>query len=141
MNIVQIGRRVAALVGVLSALALGQAGAAELKVFTSTALKAVLEELGPQFEKATGTKLVFTIGPAAVMKAQIDQGADFDVAIVTPPLLEGLAKAGKVDATTDGAAPSPRRRLLRWNRPAFSPSSDFTWEEGQSCFKTSSMER
>jgi hypothetical protein len=44
-------------------------------------------------------------------------------------------------ATTDGAAPSPRRRLLRWNRLAFTPSSDFTWGEGQSCFKTSSMER
>ena len=118
MNIVQIGRRVAALVGVLSALALGQAGAAELKVFTSTALKAVLEELGPQFEKATGTKLVFTIGPAAVMKAQIDQGADFDVAIVTPPLLEGLAKAGKVDAATRAViARSPMSVSVRAGGP------------------------
>src|SRR5262249_39745580 len=44
--------------------------------------------------------LVLTIGPAAVMKSKIDDGAVFDVAIVTPPLLEALAGAGKIDRTT-----------------------------------------
>jgi len=92
-------RACAALVGLLL-LPLGAAQAADIKVLSSTALRAVLDELGPQFEKATGNKLVFTIGPAAVMKAQIDQGAEFDVAIVTPPLLEALAASGKVDPGT-----------------------------------------
>jgi len=55
-------------------------------------LKAVLDELGPQFEKATGNKLVFTIGPAAAMKSQIESRRRFDVAIVTPPLLDALAR-------------------------------------------------
>ena len=45
-------------------------------------------------------KLVLTIGPAAAMKAKIDAGAAFDVAIVTPPLLEALAGAGKIDRAT-----------------------------------------
>jgi molybdate transport system substrate-binding protein len=34
------------------------------------------------------------------MKSKIDEGAAFDVAIVTPPLLEALATAGKVDPAT-----------------------------------------
>ncbi len=95
-----IRRGIAALAGLILAFAAAQAQAADLKVFSSTALKAVLDELGPQFEKATGNKLVFTIGPAAAMKSQIDAGAAFDVAIVTPPLLDALAAAGKVDSTT-----------------------------------------
>jgi molybdate transport system substrate-binding protein len=95
-----IRRGIAALAGLMLAFAAAQAQAADIKVFSSTALKAVLDELGPQFEKATGNKLVFTIGPAAAMKSQIDQGAAFDVAIVTPPLLDALAVAGKVDPTT-----------------------------------------
>ena len=90
---------VAALVGLSLAAAL-PARADDIAVFSSTALKAVLRELGPQFEKATGNRLVLTIGPAAVMKSKIDAGAAFDVAIVTPPLLEALAGAGKVERAT-----------------------------------------
>jgi molybdate transport system substrate-binding protein len=62
-------------------------------------LKTALEELGPQFEKATGNKVAFTIGPAAVLKKQIDQGAVFDVVILTTPLTDSLAGEGKVDTT------------------------------------------
>ena len=36
------------------------AHAAEMKVLASTAVKSALEEMGPQFEKATGDKLAFT---------------------------------------------------------------------------------
>lgn len=95
-----IHRGIAALVGLILAFAAAQARAADIKVFSSTALKAVLDQLGPQFEKATGNKLAYTIGPAAALKSQIDQGAAFDVAIVTPPLLDALAAAGKVDPAT-----------------------------------------
>jgi molybdate transport system substrate-binding protein len=111
-----IGRGFAALVGLL--LASAHAQAADIVVFSSTALKAVLAELGPQFEKATGNKLVLTIGPAAAMKAQLDQGAAFDVAILTPPLLDGLAVAGKVDpATRTMIARSPMGVSVRAGAP------------------------
>jgi len=96
----RISRGIAALAGLLLPLVATQAQSADINVFSSTALRAVLMELGPQFEQATGNKLVFTIGPAATMKAQIDQGAAFDVAIVTPALMDGLATSGKVDPTT-----------------------------------------
>jgi molybdate transport system substrate-binding protein len=95
-----IHRAIAALVAIALPLFAAQAHAAELKVLSSTALKTVFEELGPQFEKATENKLVFTFAPAAVLKGQIEKGAAFDVAALTVPLTDDLAKQGKiVDAT------------------------------------------
>ena len=59
------------MIGIVLPLLAAGAQAAELKVYASTAVKAVLEELGPQFEKATGDKLVFTFGlSAAIFKSQ-----------------------------------------------------------------------
>jgi molybdate transport system substrate-binding protein len=76
------------------------AQSAELKVSASTAVKSVLEQLGPQFEKTSGNTLTFSFGPAATLKEKIDQGAAFDVAILTAPLTDALVKAGKVDAAS-----------------------------------------
>jgi molybdate transport system substrate-binding protein len=73
------------------------AQAAELKVFCSTALKTVLEEIGPQFEKSTENKLVVTVAPTAGLRAQIDQGAAFDIVLLTASATDDLAKAGKID--------------------------------------------
>lgn len=92
-----IHRTVAALFGLMLPFLAAPAQAADIKVLSSTALKAVLDELGPQFEKATGNKLSLSIAPAAVLKSQIDQGAAFDVAILVPPLTDALAAAGKID--------------------------------------------
>lgn len=88
---------VLAAVGFLLPFLSSHSQAADVKVYASTSFKAVLDELGPQFEKATENRLVFTIGPAATLKTQIDQGADFDVAILTLPLMDTLAGAGKFD--------------------------------------------
>lgn len=76
------------------------AQAAEIKVLSSNGVKAVLEELGPQFEKATQHKLVFHFAPAADLKARIEKGEPFDVTILTTPLIDDLAKQGKVSAET-----------------------------------------
>ena len=76
------------------------AHAAELKVFASTAIRTAATELGAQFEKATENKLVYTVDAAAVLKTQIDQGATFDLTIITAPLIDALATAGKVDPAT-----------------------------------------
>ena len=90
----------------LAALAVGpllfavRAHAAELKVSASTAVKSVLEQLGPQFENTNSSKLIFSFGPAATLKEKIDQGEAFDVAILTAPLTDALVKDGKVDAAT-----------------------------------------
>jgi molybdate transport system substrate-binding protein len=94
-------RAIAAAVGFLALPLLAvNAQAAELKVLSSTSLKTILEELGPQFEKATENKVTFAFDPAAVVKTQIDQGVEFDVAILTVPLSDALVTAGKIDGAS-----------------------------------------
>lgn len=90
-------RIAAAIAAIVLPMLAANAQAAELRVYASTATKAALEQLGPQFETATGNKLVFTFGPAAKMKKEIEQGAAFDVAILTPALTDALAASGKID--------------------------------------------
>src|ERR1700704_3970966 len=70
---------------------------AEIKIISSVGMRAVLEELQPQFEGTTQHKLIITFGTAAPLKRQVDEGAAFDVTILTPPMLEDLAKSGKVE--------------------------------------------
>jgi molybdate transport system substrate-binding protein len=92
--------RTVAIAAVALPLFVIQSQAAELKVFATMSVKSLVEELGPQFEKSTENKLNFTIGGSADLKAQIDQGAAFDVAILTVPLINALADAGKIDGAT-----------------------------------------
>lgn len=87
--------------GVGVAIVLGEvraADAAEIKVLCSNGFKAVLEELAPQFERATKHKVVVTYGLAAVLRQQIEAGETFDLAILTPAAIDDLIKAGKVAA-------------------------------------------
>jgi molybdate transport system substrate-binding protein len=78
--------------------ALNAAQAAELKVLTSTALKAAMEELGPQFERASEYKLAIKYGPSASLKQQIEAGETFDLALITPASIDDLIKQGRIDA-------------------------------------------
>ena len=71
--------------------------AAEIKIISSVGMRAVLEELQPQFERTTQHKLIITFGTAAPLKRQVDEGAAFDITILTQPMLEDLAKSGKVE--------------------------------------------
>lgn len=76
------------------------AGAAEIRVLCSVALKAVGEELFPQFAKATNHKVVAEYALAATQKQKAEAGEPFDVIIVTPAMLDDLVKEGKVAADT-----------------------------------------
>ena len=70
----------------------------EIKVLSSVGIKAVIDELAPQFEKATKHKVTTVFGLAGAHKTSIDGGAPFDVAILTPPLLDDLIAKGLVAA-------------------------------------------
>lgn len=72
----------------------------EIKVVSSPPLLSVLQALGPQFEKAAGLKLLTRIEAVANLKRQIDAGDGFDVAILTPELIDALIKNGKIVAAT-----------------------------------------
>jgi molybdate transport system substrate-binding protein len=76
------------------------ADAAEIKIFSSGALNGLMADLAPQFERATGHKLAFQFGAAAVLKQRIDAGETPDVAILTPALIDDLAKQGKIVSGT-----------------------------------------
>jgi molybdate transport system substrate-binding protein len=76
------------------------AGAAEIKVLSSNALKTVFEALGPQFEKANGHKIVFKFDAAAPLKVEIEKGEAFDLALLTTAGVDDLIKQGKLVAAT-----------------------------------------
>ena len=72
------------------------AGAAEIKVISSVGVKTALEDLKPQFERATGHKLNITYGTSVPLKRQVDGGETFDVIILSPALIGDLVKSGKI---------------------------------------------
>jgi molybdate transport system substrate-binding protein len=90
--------------GVALALALltlstwGGAEAAEIQVLSTVGMQPATAELFPQFERASGHKLVVTYGLAAVLKQNFADGRAADVLILTSPLVEDLVKQGKVAA-------------------------------------------
>lgn len=61
----------------------GAARAADVRVLCSSAMRGVYNELAPQFERATGHKLItqFDLPPALIKK--IDAGEPFDVVILS----------------------------------------------------------
>ena len=71
------------------------AHADEVKVFSSVAMRAVLEELAPRFERETQHHIVATFGLAAQLKARIESGEAYDVAILTPAQIDDLVAKGK----------------------------------------------
>src|SRR5437867_12677730 len=74
--------------------------AAEIRLLCSNGLREVMEVLAPQFERASGHKLVISFGLAAAFKRQIDTGEAFDLTVLTPPLIDDLIKQGRVVADT-----------------------------------------
>jgi molybdate transport system substrate-binding protein len=74
--------------------------AAEIKLICSNGYHAVIDVLGPQYEKATGHKLVVSYGLAAALQKDIEGGAPFDITILAPPQIDALVKQGKIAADT-----------------------------------------
>src|SRR5262245_36153214 len=68
----------------------------EIKVVSSVGIKTVVEALAPQFEKATKHKVTTVFDLSANVKKKIDSGEAFDVAILTPPLIDDLVAKGTV---------------------------------------------
>jgi molybdate transport system substrate-binding protein len=70
--------------------------ASEIKVLSTTAMKTSLDELAPDFERATGNKLVFSFGPSARIAKMVADGEAHDVAIVTDRGHDDLTRQGKL---------------------------------------------
>ena len=85
--------------GLTVVLAQARPGAAEeITVLCSNGLKAVIEDLVPKFERETKHKVVVKYGLAALLTQRIEGGEAFDVAFVTPAMMDGLIAKGKIAA-------------------------------------------
>ncbi len=94
-----MGLKVAAVAGCLSAvLAASAVNAAEISVLSSTAMREVLEELVPAFERASGHKVTINFQSGVNVSAKVREGAMADLVITAGPALDELAKEGKVVA-------------------------------------------
>ena len=74
--------------------------AAEISVLCSNGFKAVMEELVPQFERASGHSVVVRYGVSTLLKREIDAGQAFDIAVLTPQLIDDLVRQGTIAADT-----------------------------------------
>jgi molybdate transport system substrate-binding protein len=72
------------------------AEAAEIKVLASVALTSALDELAPQFERATGNKLTLGYSLIADIRKRIAAGETADVVILSRPAMEDLGKQDKI---------------------------------------------
>jgi molybdate transport system substrate-binding protein len=77
--------------GVLAA----EASAAELKVLSAGAMRAVLQELAPAFETASGHKLKIEYATAGVVE-KVAADDEIDVAILTKPRIDKLVREAKI---------------------------------------------
>jgi molybdate transport system substrate-binding protein len=90
--------------GIAAALSLsGAAGAAEVRVMISGGLTAAYQALVPEFEKATGNKVLTAYGPsmgttANAIPVRLERGEPADVLIMVGYALNDLVKNGKVIA-------------------------------------------
>jgi molybdate transport system substrate-binding protein len=100
MTLLLFARRIAPVVagGLLLSLSTvihGHANAAEIKVLTSVALTAALNELAPKFEQATGNKLNIGYSLIADIRKRILEGETADVIILSRPVMDELQKQDK----------------------------------------------
>jgi molybdate transport system substrate-binding protein len=78
----------------------GMAGASEIKVLSGGAMKSLMLEVVPLFERATGSKVDIRFALTSALTRDIEGGAVFDIALLPRPDLDTLAQAGKIAAGT-----------------------------------------
>jgi molybdate transport system substrate-binding protein len=84
----------------LAIIAAGPASSAELRIFGSRVTRMIVEEIGPQFERATGHHLVVVSDVAAVMKRRIEAGEPLDLAVLVNFQADEMIKKGKLASDT-----------------------------------------
>ena len=89
----------AALVG-LSLVASTPAPSDDIRVLSSVAMKSVIDALAPEFARTTGHAVSPVFGIAAAIETRIEGGEPFDVAVLTPAMLDELAAKRLVDSAS-----------------------------------------
>ena len=74
--------------------------AAEIHVMSGGAPKEVFALLAPKFEEQTGNKVKFTYAVITELREKLSSGATADALVLPTPVLDSLAKDGKVRANS-----------------------------------------
>lgn len=91
-------KRAAAVVFCLALAA--PARAADITVLCSNGIRAVMQELVPRFEAATGDRVVLAYAPSSQLQKRIDAGDAFDLTILTTALVDQEIGAGRLDGAS-----------------------------------------
>lgn len=67
-----------------------------IRILCSNGIRAAVEKLLPEYEHSMGRSMKVQFGASAVFKRSIEGGEPFDLAILTPPIIEDLIKQGKI---------------------------------------------
>jgi molybdate transport system substrate-binding protein len=86
----------AAIAAGLAVLSLPAAQNAPVRVLASNGVKAVIEELQPQCERAIGRPLAIQFGSTTDLIKKINAGEAFDLTMLTSEAVDQLIKAGKL---------------------------------------------
>ena len=76
------------------------AAEAQIRLLCSNGLRDAVEHLLPEAEKKIGRKISIEFSASTRFQKSIEEGAAFDVAILTPGIVDGLTKSGKIAAGT-----------------------------------------
>ena len=70
----------------------------EITVLTSVALNSALDELAPQYERASGNKLKITYSLISDIRKRVLAGETADIIMLSRPAMEDLAKQNKFES-------------------------------------------
>jgi molybdate transport system substrate-binding protein len=70
----------------------------DIHILCSNGIRGAMEKLLPQYEHSMGRPIKVKFGPSANFKQAIQGGEQFDLAILTPQIIEDLIKEGKMAA-------------------------------------------
>jgi molybdate transport system substrate-binding protein len=74
--------------------------ATTIKILSGGAMRSLLVEAVPLFERASGAKVDIRFALTSVLTKDIEDGAAFDIALLPRPELDALAQGGKIAAGT-----------------------------------------
>lgn len=100
MNLKALGLALVATISSAGAMA------ADLKVLASNSVRTMLEDVAPLFTRASGRAVTLGFGTSAQVAKRVIAGEAVDLLVVTPDVVETLAKAGKLAGPSESVARS-----------------------------------
>ena len=70
----------------------------KIKILSGGAMRSLMIDIGPLFERASGVKVEIEFRLTSVLKKEIEDGAAFDIALLPRAELDALVQAGKIAA-------------------------------------------